>query len=97
MVADMLEDLLTFASHSPGSNHEISHPYFLSRWAEELEDSVIFSIDYALAPEDPFPEGSTDIWQVYQWIVNEFGPSNSQSPFDLFPKRERNRENYYFW
>lgn len=58
----------------------------LGRWAQSLEDTVIFSVDYRLAPEFPFPCGLEDCWQVYQWIVNEYAPSN-QSPligFHLF-------------
>ena len=37
-------------------------------WAKNL-DIPIFSVDYRLAPEHPFPEGLNDCWQVYCWIL----------------------------
>ena len=30
----------------------------------------MFSIDYGLAPDHPFPEALDDVWQAYCWIVN---------------------------
>ena len=29
----------------------------------------LISIDYSLAPEDPYPRGLNDCWQAYKWIV----------------------------
>ena len=44
------------------------HQHYSRDWATEL-DSPIFSIDYGLAPEHPFPEGLDDVWQAYTWLV----------------------------
>ena len=46
-----------------------SHQSYTRVWANRL-NVPIFSIDYRLAPEDPFPAGLDDIWQAYTWIVN---------------------------
>ena len=46
-----------------------SHQTYTRRWASVL-DAVIFSIDYSLAPEHPFPEGLDDLWQAYTWLLN---------------------------
>ena len=37
-------------------------------WADTL-NVPIFSIDYCLAPENPFPMGLHDVWQAYMWII----------------------------
>ena len=29
----------------------------------------IFSIDYGLAPDNPFPQGLDDIWNAYYWVI----------------------------
>jgi hormone-sensitive lipase len=46
-----------------------SHRNYLYQWAKSL-NMIIFSIDYRLAPQDPFPAPLDDIWQAYNWIVN---------------------------
>ncbi len=46
-----------------------SHRNYLYRWAKGL-NMVIFSIDYRLAPESPYPAGLDDVWQAYNWLVN---------------------------
>jgi hormone-sensitive lipase len=46
-----------------------SHRNYLYRWAKSL-NMIIFSIDYRLAPQDPFPAAIDDIWQAYNWIIN---------------------------
>jgi hormone-sensitive lipase len=55
-----------------------SHENYLRKWCKELEIPVI-SIDYGLAPENPFPKPLDDVWQAYNWILNfsaqEFGIS----------------------
>ena len=45
------------------------HQDYTRDWATEL-NTPIFSIDYGLSPEHPFPEGLDDVWQAYTWLVN---------------------------
>ena len=40
-------------------------------FANELGCEVV-AVDYALAPEHPFPEGFDDVWNVLQWAVEEY-------------------------
>jgi len=42
---------------------------YLSRWCKSLK-IVCFSIDYRLAPKNPYPAALDDIWQTYLWILN---------------------------
>ena len=52
-----------FAASSSYSNQSITR-----KWAIDL-GTPIFSIDYRLAPEHPFPAGLDDVWQAYTWLV----------------------------
>jgi len=45
-----------------------SHQSYLCKWASEL-NMPIFSIDYRLAPDHPFPAALSDIYQVYAWLM----------------------------
>ena len=38
-------------------------------WCKTL-NMVHFSIDYRLAPKDPYPAALDDVWQAYLWILN---------------------------
>lgn len=29
----------------------------------------VFSIDYRLSPDAPYPMGFDDVWQAYNWLV----------------------------
>ena len=46
-----------------------SHRVYSTRWVKGLK-LTLFSIDYKLAPKNPYPEALDDIWQAYLWIVN---------------------------
>ena len=46
-----------------------SHQGYTRRWANDL-DRPIFSVDYRLAPKYPYPNGLDDVWQAYNWVIN---------------------------
>ena len=41
---------------------------FAREWVKNTR-SVMFCIDYGLAPERPYPHAIEDIWQAYYWIM----------------------------
>jgi hypothetical protein len=45
-----------------------SHQAYTRVWASE-SGIPIFSIDYRLAPENPYPAALNDVWQAYYWII----------------------------
>ena len=45
-----------------------SHENYTRKWAEKLQ-VPIFSIDYRLAPDYPYPNALDDVYQAYMWIV----------------------------
>lgn len=47
-----------------------SHQSYTRRWSNSLK-LPIFSIEYRLAPDHPYPEGLDDIWQAYIWLVTQ--------------------------
>lgn len=48
-----------------------SHEAFVSHLAEQTGTAVLF-VEYALAPENPYPKGLLDVINVYNQIVNQF-------------------------
>lgn len=58
-----------------------SHQNYTRKWANEI-GIPIFSIDYRLAPEYPYPAALNDVWQAYYWIVN-----NCETHFGIRPER----------
>ena len=50
------------------SQTSFSHQIYTRVWADSLRVPV-FSIDYRLAPNHPFPDGLDDVWQSYLWII----------------------------
>ena len=45
-----------------------SHQNYTRRWANDLS-VPIFSVDYRLAPKNPYPDPVNDCYQAYVWIV----------------------------
>lgn len=43
--------------------------FYSIRWANQTGIPII-SIDYRLAPEDPYPKALDDVWQAYNWIID---------------------------
>lgn len=49
-----------------------SHETYLRQWATEI-DAPIFSIDYSLAPECPYPRALEDAFYGYCWALQNLG------------------------
>lgn len=49
----------------------MSHQNYIRKWAVSMPDSVVFSIDYRLAPQFTYPTAIDDIWQAYYWILTQ--------------------------
>jgi hormone-sensitive lipase len=45
-----------------------SHEIYLKPWCKELRVPIV-SIDYSLAPENPFPRASEECFYVYAWCL----------------------------
>lgn len=45
-----------------------SHENYLRKWVNALEVPLI-SIDYRLAPENPYPKALDDVYQAYMWAI----------------------------
>ncbi len=58
-----------------------SHSTYLRQWAIGT-DVPIFSIDYRLAPEHPYPKALDDCWQAYFWIIK-----HAEELFGLPPRK----------
>ena len=58
-----------------------SHQSYTRKWAVML-GIPIFSIDYRLAPEFPYPAALDDCWQAYHWLRN-----NAEEMFGILPKK----------
>ena len=48
-----------------------SHKAMVSHFANALERNILF-IEYALAPEKPYPNGLNDVINIYEWATQKF-------------------------
>ncbi len=56
-----------------------SHGSMLSHFAEALQVKILF-VDYALAPEHPYPQGVEDFINVYSRVCNDFADMRIDIP-----------------
>lgn len=68
---NMTRDTLIIHVHGGGfvAMSSSSHEGYLRKWTNQL-DVPIISIDYRLAPEFPYPCAVDDVWQAYNWILD---------------------------
>jgi len=45
-----------------------SHQIYLRKWAK-YTNTVIFTVEYRLAPQHKYPSGFDDAWQAYYWLI----------------------------
>jgi len=48
-----------------------SHQSMVSHFSAQLQTRILF-VDYALAPENPYPQGLNDVMEVYQTLLTHF-------------------------
>jgi hormone-sensitive lipase len=79
--SDLIEKVIVHV-HGGGfiSMSTESHQVYTNVWAKELEVPV-FSVDYRLAPDFPFPAGLDDVWQAFNWLL-----TRGKSEFNIDPK-----------
>jgi len=50
--------------------NSFSHQIYTRVWANDIANSVIFMIDYRLAPASRYPSQIEDVWEAYTWIID---------------------------
>ncbi|CAD8122034.1 unnamed protein product [Paramecium sonneborni] len=77
------EDKIIIHIHGGGfiSQSSSSHQCYTREWSINL-NVPIFSIDYSLAPQYPYPIPLDDCWQAYNWILNY-----SEKIFGIIPNK----------
>jgi acetyl esterase/lipase len=51
------------------SQSSAGHAVYLKEWAADVPDAVILSVDYKLAPENPYPAALNDCLYAYFWAL----------------------------
>lgn len=69
--ANYTRDTLIIHIHGGGfvAMSSTSHENYLRNWVKKL-DVPLISIDYRLAPENPYPDAIDDVYQAYCFILN---------------------------
>ncbi|CAD8201696.1 unnamed protein product [Paramecium pentaurelia] len=77
------EDKIIIHIHGGGfiSQSSSSHQCYTRDWAINL-NVPIFSIDYSLSPQYPYPIPLDDCWQAYNWIIKY-----SEKTFGIIPNK----------
>lgn len=75
---------LIFHIHGGGfvSMSSASHQVYTRSWAKKL-DVPVFSVDYRLAPDNPYPDALDDVWQAYCWVVNNIESQLGINPIQI--------------
>lgn len=47
-----------------------SHQIYLRKWARSTR-TVVFAVEYRLAPQHKYPCGLDDAWQAYYWLITQ--------------------------
>lgn len=59
-----------------------SHQNYTRKWAKILQ-LPIFSVDYQLAPDSPYPQALDDVWQAYMFILTKISEISDLSPMKI--------------
>ena len=77
-------DGIFFHMHGGGfiSQTSKSHQTYLRQWARYL-NVPIFSIDYSLAPQAPYPRAQEEVFFAYNWMLQNFPSLGTTGKFIL--------------
>ena len=54
-----------------------SHQVYTRIWSRDVGVPVV-SVDYRLAPKNPYPDALDDVWQAWNWFINHGASINGQ-------------------
>ena len=67
-----IQNKLIFHIHGGGfiSMSSASHQVYTRIWSRDTQIPVV-SVDYRRAPQSPYPAALDDVWQAWNWIMNQ--------------------------